>query len=422
MTAKLVLDTRYQRKDNLYPIVIAVRSVEQSRLVKTGYYAPKSSWNSKSSEVKANYRDAETINAAIAKQLADMRSRMLKAKSEGITDINRIITGQLAPAPALLFSEYIESRAKHYDAIKKLKHARKIRLLLLNLQECLCKEKIPAEATEREKKAIWAKVPVPFALTADDMRAFHVSLKDKNNNPNTIHKKFNLLGDLFTNAGKEGKTNAVNAFKNFKLSTKPVSKDKLTKREMAAIEILHLPDGLLNDTRNLFLFSYYCKGMRFEDCLRVKKTDIINDRIVFREIRKGHSQVSVKLHDKLKQLIQHYINNDTPYLFPLLKAELLIDKTGIQTNESEVERLNKVEGQNAIVNKSLKIIAAAAGIQTNLSAHIARHSFAQHLKEAKVHINVIKDALAHSSVAVTERYLRALDDSTIDNEVNQIYD
>jgi site-specific recombinase XerD len=401
MTAKLVLDTRYKSKDNLYPICIRIRSGKQLKQCSTGYRIPEKGWNN--GEVKRSIRDADIINTGIAKQLSEIRTRLTRAKNEDLHDLDSILSDKPA-APALLLSDYLFSRAQQYEDIHKVKHAKKLRLWIRNLQECL------------------GKKDIPFNLTADDMRSLQAYLKKMGNDTNTIHKKFQLLGCLFNNAIAEGKTNAVNAFKNFKAPTKPVHKDKLTKKEIAALETLTLPDGILNDSRNLFLFSYYCKGMRFEDCIRIQKDDIINDRIVFREIRKGHGQITAKLHSKLKALIHPYIESDTPYLFPFLKKELMLDQGLQQTEESEKERLSKVEAQNVIMNRSLKVIAAAAGIKTELSAHISRHSFAQHLKEAKVHVNVIKDALGHSSVAVTERYLKALDDAAIDEDVNQIYE
>lgn len=401
MTAKLVLDTRYTCKDGLYPVCIRIRSGKQLKHLPTGYRLPEKAWGK--GEVKKNFRDADVINASITDQLALVRSKLTRAISDNLYDLNTILSEQPKEA-GMLFSDYLDARAKQYDEIKKIKHAKKVRLMLRNLQEC------------------FGKPSIPFDLSTDDMRKFHAFLKNRGNDANTIHKKFQLLGGLFSNALAEGKTNAINVVKNFKVSTKPVHKEKLTKKEITAIEKLTLHEGSLNDSRNLFLFSYYCKGMRFEDCIRVKPSDIIHDRIIFREIRKGGKMITVKLHDKLKLLIEPYLQQKHPYIFPFLKTELMLDKGMPQTDASEQERLNKVEAQNVIVNRNLKVIAAAAGIKMELSAHISRHSFAQHLKEAKVHVNVIKDALGHSSTAVTERYLKALDDAAIDEDVNKIYE
>lgn len=419
MTAKLIIDIRYKRKDNLYPIAIAVRSAGQLLRLKTGYYIPKSAWNTKTSEVKINYADADIINADIAKQLAAIKSKLVKAKSEEVTDLGIILNDKpAATAPAFLFSDYITLRAKQYYEARKLQHVKKITHYLYNLQECFG-EKPPAAYTEQQRREYYNNIPIPFEMTMDDMRKFFVFLKERNE-VNTVAFKFSKLAQLFNNAIKEKRTTADNVFEQFKVPTKPVHKEKLSKEEMAAIENLPLPPGSVNDVRNLFLFSYYCKGMRFEDCIRFKTKHVTKDRLIFPEIRKGYKRITVQLHPKLKQLIEPYLRN-TPYLFPFLKEELTADK-GIDTTAAEEERIRKVESQNVIVNRHLKAIIAAAGIDKAIGFHSSRHSFAYNLKKSGANMNVIQDSLGHSDAKVTARYLKALEDEIIDNEVNRLYE
>jgi integrase len=421
MTAKIVLDTRYKRKDNEYPIVIRVRSGEQLRHVNSGYHIPKAAW--KGNEVKGNYKDADIINAKVASLLAEVKSKLVKAKADNVDNLDIVLEGKpkKEEKQVLLFSDYIQERAKHFIAEKKIKHAKRILVYLYNLQECFNPDPLPNNITEGQQRGIISNVPISFALTTDDLRKFSAFLKNRNK-VNTVAFKFSKLSQLFSNAIKEKKTHADNPFESFKIPMTKVHKAKLTEAEIAAIEKVSLPAGSLNDARNLFLFSYYCKGMRFEDCVRIKQKDIIEGRIVFKEIRKGKKTITVQLHPKLQALIKQYINNDTPYLLPFLKQELLIDKTGKLTEEAERERMSKVESQDSIVNRNLKVVAAAAGIDKVLTAHIARHSVAYNLKKKGVNVNVIKDILGHSSSEITERYLKELDDEIIDYEVNKLYE
>lgn len=418
MTAKLTLDTRYASKAGLYPIVVRVRSGNQQRHVKTGYKIPKVAWNK--TEVKRSYPNASSINASIADTMAAVKTKMIEASRKGIEDLDLMLKGETEEAP-MLFSQYIESRAKQYDEEKKLKHALKLRRLNLYLQQCFTPSPVPLLYTEKQKEAFYRQVPVPFTLTLEDVRKLNIFLKNAGNGANTINHKMGKLRQLFNNARAEGKTDAINPFMQFHAPTKPVHKEKLNKEEVKLIEEVALPDGKLNDVRNFFLFSYYCKGMRFEDCLRFKTAYIIKDRLIFPEVRKGNDRITVDMHPRLKALIAPYRHNE-PYLFPFLKEELLIDKTGTITEEGEKERLSKVEGQNTIINRYLKTIIAACGIDKKISMHNSRHSFAQNLKDSGAHLNVIQDALAHSTQAVTERYLKSLDDRRIDKEVNKLYE
>lgn len=58
------------------------------------------------------------------------------------------------------------------------------------------------------------------------------------------------------------------------------------------------------------------------------------------------------------------------------------------------------------VRHLLPRLAAKAGIERRIHAHGLRHAFAAGLARQGVPLNVIRDALGHSSVAVTDRYLR----------------
>lgn len=405
MTAKLVLDTRYKSKDNLYPVVIRVRSGNQLKHISCDYRLPENAWENGS--VKKKYRDATIINSHIAEQLADITTKLRKAQSEGITDLDIIIGSKKKKEDTVQkesFTGYLHGRSVQYKEINKLIHASRI--------DNMCKD----------LKACFETDNVLFELSEDDLRNFHAYLLKIGNTANTIQNKYKLLRQFFNAAKKEGKTTEINPFEKFKISKKPVHKEKLTKKEIEALEQAELPVGLMQNSRNLFLFSYYCKGMRFEDCIRIKHSDVVGDRIIFREIRKGHKRITVQVHSKLKQLISSYMGNDTPYLFPFLKTELMLDKGLPLSKESEKERISKVSEQNVIVNRYLKIALLRAGIDKECSFHNSRHSFAYNMKKQGANISVIKDALGHSTTAQTETYLKALDDETIDNEVNKLYE
>jgi integrase len=418
ISAKIVLDTRYKSKSNLYPIVIRVRNGDQLRHVQTGHKLPLTAWSGH--EVKKSYPGANSINLDIAAKLADMREKIAEAIRLKITDMDRIVKGT-PEVPKMLFSDYILLRANYYQEAKKIKHATKLRHYVLSMQECFSETMPPAYYTDEQRRAFYSTLPVPFELTMDDMRKLFAYMQ-KRNKPNTIVFKFNKLSQLFNNAIKEKRTNAENVFEQFKPQGQKVKKHKLTVEELAKVEALQLPDGIINDSRNLFLFAYYCKGMRFEDCLRFKKKYIINDRLVFEDIRKGHKEITVKIHRRLQLLIDQYINNNTPYLFPMLKKELALDRGEKQTEATEKERLKKVSSQNVIVNRNLVVVMELAGIKKKIRMHESRHTFAKHMKDQKKAVGVISQALGHGSEAVTQLYLDSLDDEIIDKDVNDIYE
>lgn len=61
----------------------------------------------------------------------------------------------------------------------------------------------------------------------------------------------------------------------------------------------------------------------------------------------------------------------------------------------------------------LKIIANMAHIHLNLTMHVGRHTFATWALTKGVDISTVSKMLAHSSVAMTEKYAQVLQTSVI---------
>jgi integrase/recombinase XerD len=58
------------------------------------------------------------------------------------------------------------------------------------------------------------------------------------------------------------------------------------------------------------------------------------------------------------------------------------------------------------VQRACREAVATAGLDSSVSVHTLRHSFATHLLEQGVDIHVIQDLLGHRNIASTTRYAR----------------
>ncbi len=65
-------------------------------------------------------------------------------------------------------------------------------------------------------------------------------------------------------------------------------------------------------------------------------------------------------------------------------------------------------------NKDLKEIAQICGIDKPLSSYVARHSFANCLKQKGVATDVISESMGHQNLAITQAYLKELDSTVLD--------
>lgn len=65
-------------------------------------------------------------------------------------------------------------------------------------------------------------------------------------------------------------------------------------------------------------------------------------------------------------------------------------------------------------NKDLKEIASICKIDEILTSYVARHSFANSLKQMGVATDIISESLGHQNMAITQAYLKELDSSVLD--------
>lgn len=384
MTVKPFFDTRITRKNNLYPIFICIRHGNKVKYIPTGYRIEKQYWNK--TEVKKTHPHYKIINAKISSIISEASNYYADCNLHNRPfNIDLVGTGKTSHS----FNDYLQHRAKQFDSNNQIIMAQKVRRLAVELSECfgtLYFDQVNQDAL-RKLEAYQIKAP---------------------NSNNTRVKKFRSLGQFYGQAVTDGKASMPNPFRSYKILSKPVRKGKLTVEEIKKIAELQLQAGPVNDARNLFLFSYYCKGMRFENCIIARTRDVRNGRITFRS-NKGNKFITVKIHLRLSAILHSY--NSAEFIFPYI--------THIPKDKKEY--IKKIDVLNTMVNKYLKVVAALAGIKMHLTFHIARHTFASHLMHHTDSIHVIKESLGHSDYRVTETYLKSLGDESIDKEMDKLY-
>lgn len=383
-TIKVLLNTRYKSKDGTYPIVIRIIDKEKIHYHGIGYKVKEAEF--KEGQVKKNV-DSLLINSVIDTKLSQAKNYIADCRKK-----NKPINFEhiFLEKKSYSFIEYLRHRAKQYFANKQVTMDFKVKRYAKELEKCF--------------------TDISFdEISQDHLRKFESFLINNGNGANTRAKKFQWLKMFYDNAVTDGKATGVNPFKAYKIALEPVKKEKLSLKDITAIEEIELNDGPINDARNLFLFSYYCKGQRFETCVTLLKSQIKSGRIYFQS-NKGKKYLSVLLHLKLKSILAKY-ETHTPLVFPFIKV--------IETDPLKYR--NQIGTQNFIVNRNLKKLAELCKINIPLSMHIARHSVAFHLKQKSVDIGSIKDILGHTKTSTTEIYLQSLDDEALDSEMRKLY-
>ncbi|MFN3773427.1 tyrosine-type recombinase/integrase [Cloacibacterium normanense] len=171
------------------------------------------------------------------------------------------------------------------------------------------------------------------------------------------------------------------------------------------------------NARNLYLFSYFARGMNFTDLAELKWSDLDDNQFTYVR-NKTHVFLKIKLPDNpyLKEILEFYKIYrpfDTPYIFPILKKEkeLYTDK----------ELRNRKDSVKSHYNKELKKILIMCKIDKNIHFYTARHTFATAALRNNVNINIIKQSLGHKKLSTTESYLDDFNDHEVNYEINKIF-
>lgn len=157
----------------------------------------------------------------------------------------------------------------------------------------------------------------------------------------------------------------------------------------------------LDYARDMFIFSFYTRGMSFIDMAYLKKSDLKNGIITYRR-RKTGQQLIIRLEKCMEDIIAKYgENTETRYLLPII------------TNPCSDER---TQYRNALcrINVALKKIAHLVWLHIPLSMHVARHCWASVARSKNIPLSVISEGMGHDSEETTRIYLASLDTNVVD--------
>ena len=161
----------------------------------------------------------------------------------------------------------------------------------------------------------------------------------------------------------------------------------------------------LEFARDMFLFSFYTRGMSFIDMAHLKKKDLQNGFLSYRR-RKTGQQLVIRWEKCMQEIVDKYDTDYySPYLLPILKYPY-----------------DRSQYKNMLyrTNKSLKEIAKMVGLSIPLTLYVARHSWASIAKSKNISISVISEGMGHDSELTTQIYLASLDNTIVDNANAQI--
>lgn len=179
--------------------------------------------------------------------------------------------------------------------------------------------------------------------------------------------------------------------------------------------------------RDLFLFSFYARGMSFVDMAYLKHSDILGDVIRYRR-RKTGQLFTVRIVPALQAIIDLYREICWPWVLPVMlcySAEGM-PKPYVFQGETHEEHMDyerilhkRYKYSRSHFLRQLRRVSERLGLEQNLTFNMARHTWASRARKQNIPVAVISEGLGHTSEKTTRIYLDELEAERI-HRANEI--
>lgn len=247
------------------------------------------------------------------------------------------------------------------------------------------------------------------AFNAELLQMFELWLNTLGLRRNTTSSYMRCLRSIYSQAIEEGFAPEQNQ-KIFRYVYTGV--DKTVKRAVSSVYIRKIKKLELSGSpslefaRDMFMFSFYTRGMSFVDIAYLRKKDIKYGTLTYTR-RKTGQKLSMHWEKEMQFIANCHLNQSTQYLFPIIVRE-------------DGSELKQYRNALRLVNKKLKKIAEMIDLKVPLTLYVARHSWASIAKANDIPLNIISEGMGHDSELTTRIYLNSLESSVIDKANRKI--
>lgn len=394
-TVKLILraSSRDGHGGTLYFRVIHNRKIKQ---IHTGFKLNDAEWDEKTGTViiTSDEHRKKYLTEVIAKTSA-MRRRLEQTisvldsqdgeyTSEDVAaryNDNKAIVGLLS---------FIQSFIIEHRAIGMMSAAAHLRSLHNSLVRFHSNEEIPFDTVDEQF-----------------VRNYEAYLKVAGLCPNSTSYYIRKLRRIYNLAVERGLAPERNPFRSAYTGVAKTVKRAIPVDIVKQLKKLDLSDSYCDAlARDMFLFSFYTRGMSTVDMAKLKKKDLRDGILTYRRSKTKQS-LTIKWEKQMDDIAARYNNPDSPYLLPLIK-------------EPEGDEYRQYLNASHLLNRHLNALGRRLGLSTSLTMYVARHTWASTALSKNVPVSVISQGMGHDSEKTTLIYLATLDRSKVDKANNDI--
>ena len=245
-------------------------------------------------------------------------------------------------------------------------------------------------------------------VNSELLEAYESFLRQGSLSPNTISFYMKHLRAVYNRAVDDGLIVDKRPFKRVSTSIEKTPKRAVSLKvikQLKALDCSHHPSRRF--ARDMFLFSFYTRGMSFVDIAYLQKKNLKGDVLYYRR-KKTHQPLTIHWESCMQDMLKLYgAEPSSPYLFSIIK---------------EPETNPRKQYQNALfrINRHLKNIGKGLGLHQPLTMYCARHSWASIARDEGIPLSVISEGMGHDSEKTTQIYLASLKTEVIDKANRKI--
>lgn len=243
-------------------------------------------------------------------------------------------------------------------------------------------------------------------ITSDLMLQYESWLKHKGVCMNSISFYMRILRAVYNRAVDKGMVEQASPFRHVYTGIDKTIKRAIPIKSIKSLKNMDLTMRHSSDfARDMFMFSFYTRGMSFIDMAYLKKKDLSHGILTYRR-RKTGQLLSIKWEKCMAEIVNKYNDDTSEYLLPIIK----------RTGDERRQYINSLH----LVNYRLKLLSEEIGLNRPLTMYVARHSWASAARSKNIPISVISEGMGHDNEATTQIYLASLETSVVDNANKKI--
>lgn len=157
-------------------------------------------------------------------------------------------------------------------------------------------------------------------ITSEMIQTYEAYLQNRGISRNSSSFYMRILRAVYNQAVEKDLTSQRFPFKHVYTGVDKTVKRAIPIKYIRQIKNLDLSmKPTLDFARDMFLFSFYTRGMAFVDMAYLKKKDLTNGILTYRRHKTGQ-QMLIKWEKCMQEILDKYDTTETPYLLPKIKV------------------------------------------------------------------------------------------------------